>query len=215
MSIPLVQDNNKDSINTSLIAIKRSIERINALLGLADSGSSPDLSGLATKQELEDAITQVETDLAPVDEVTLDNMQSVTSNAVAEAIADDIVENSANLRTPSNRVSVITGSTVLAVYWDKKNHVCSFRIKFKALTSVSGNLGLLGGLPPLAKILPNTGLHGFPITLSEVTESSTIPTFVGVIPLYSSNNTESVINNGNYVIGANRYYIVSGIYMTE
>ena len=89
MSIPLVQNNEKDSINTSLIAIKRSIERINALLGLADSsGSSPDLSGLATKQELQDAITQVETDLAPVDEVTLDNMQSVTSNAVAEEIND-------------------------------------------------------------------------------------------------------------------------------
>ena len=88
MSIPLVQDNEKDSINTSLIAIKRSIERINALLGLADSGgSSPDLSGLATKQELQDAITQVETDLAPVDEVTLDNMQSVTSNAVAEEVS--------------------------------------------------------------------------------------------------------------------------------
>lgn len=84
MSIPLVQNNEKDSINTSIIAIKRNIERINMLLGLVDSGS-PDLSGLATKQELEDAITQVETDLAPVDEVTSGNMQSVTSNAVAES----------------------------------------------------------------------------------------------------------------------------------
>ena len=83
MSIPLIQNNEKDSINTSIIAIKRNIERINMLLGLVDSGS-PDLSGLATKQELEDAITQVETDLAPVDEVTSGNMQSVTSNAVAE-----------------------------------------------------------------------------------------------------------------------------------
>jgi hypothetical protein len=85
MSIPLVQNNEKDSINTSIIAIKRNIERINMLLGLVDSGS-PDLSGLATKQELEDAITQVETDLAPVDEVTLDNMQSVTSNAVYDKL---------------------------------------------------------------------------------------------------------------------------------
>ena len=85
MSIPLVQNNEKDSINTSIIAIKRNIERINMLLGLVDSGS-PDLSGLATKQELEDAITQVETDLAPVDEVTSGNMQSVTSNAVSEAL---------------------------------------------------------------------------------------------------------------------------------
>jgi hypothetical protein len=85
MSIPLVQNNDKDAINTSIIAIKRNIERINMLLGLVDS-DSPDLSGLATKQELEDAITQVETDLAPVDEVTSGNMQSVTSNAVYNAL---------------------------------------------------------------------------------------------------------------------------------
>ena len=82
MSIPLVQDNEKDSINTSIIAIKRNIERINMLLGLVDN-DSPDLSGFATKQELQDAVT----DLQPVDEVTVGNMQSVTSNAVAEKIA--------------------------------------------------------------------------------------------------------------------------------
>ena len=87
MSIPLILEATKDAINTSIIAIKRNIERINMLLGLVDSGS-PDLSGLATKQELEDAITQVETDLAPVDEVTSGNMHSVTSNAVAEKLID-------------------------------------------------------------------------------------------------------------------------------
>ena len=79
MSIPLVQEATKDAINTSIIAIKRNIERINMLLGLVDSGS-PDLSGLATKQELQDAVTE----LQPVDEVTVGNMHSVTSNAVAE-----------------------------------------------------------------------------------------------------------------------------------
>lgn len=80
--IPLVQDNEKDSINTSIIAIKRALERINQLLGLSDGGGSdPDLSGLATKQELQDAVNS----LQPVDEVTLNNMQSVTSNAVARA----------------------------------------------------------------------------------------------------------------------------------
>jgi hypothetical protein len=78
MSIPLVQNNEKDSINTSIIAIKRNIERINMLLGLVDN-DSPDLSGFATKQELQDAVTE----LQPVDEVTVGNMQSVTSNAVA------------------------------------------------------------------------------------------------------------------------------------
>jgi hypothetical protein len=83
MSIPLVQDNEKDSINTSIIAIKRNIERINMLLGLVDN-DSPDLSGFATKQELQDAVTE----LQPVDEVTVGNMQSVTSNAVAVAFGE-------------------------------------------------------------------------------------------------------------------------------
>ena len=81
MSIPLVQNNDKDAINTSIIAIKRNIERINMLLGLVDN-DSPDLSGFATKQELQDAVTE----LQPVDEVTVGNMQSVTSNSVATAI---------------------------------------------------------------------------------------------------------------------------------
>ena len=48
MSIPLVQNNEKDSINTSLIAIKRQIERINMLLGLSNS-EEIDTSKFATK----------------------------------------------------------------------------------------------------------------------------------------------------------------------
>ena len=81
MSIPLVQNNEKDSINTSIIAIKRNIERINMLLGLSNS-EEIDTSKFATKEELQQAVT----DLQPVDEVALDNMQSVSSNAVAEAL---------------------------------------------------------------------------------------------------------------------------------
>lgn len=81
MSIPLVQNNEKDSINTSIIAIKRQIERINALLGLSNS-EEIDTSVFATKDELQQAVT----DLQPVNEVTANNMQSVTSNAVAGAI---------------------------------------------------------------------------------------------------------------------------------
>jgi hypothetical protein len=81
MSIPLVQEATKDAINTSIIAIKRNIERINMLLGLVDN-DSPDLSGFATKQELQDAVTE----LQPVDEVTVGNMQSVTSNAVYKVL---------------------------------------------------------------------------------------------------------------------------------
>jgi hypothetical protein len=90
MSIPLVRNNTKDAINTSIIAIKKNLERINTLLGLVDS-SEPDLSGLATKQELEDTVTEinntideVETSLQPVDTVTSGDMHSVTSNAVAQ-----------------------------------------------------------------------------------------------------------------------------------
>ena len=78
MSIPLVQNNEKDSINTSIIAIKRNIERINMLLGLSNS-EEIDTSKFATKEELQQAVT----DLQPVDEVAVDNMHSVTSNAVA------------------------------------------------------------------------------------------------------------------------------------
>ena len=70
MSIPLVQNNEKDSINTSIIAIKRNIERINMLLGLSNS-EEIDTSEFVKKSDI-------------VDEVTVGNMQSVTSNAVAE-----------------------------------------------------------------------------------------------------------------------------------
>ena len=70
MSIPLVQEATKDAINTSIIAIKRNIERINMLLGLSNS-EEIDTSEFVKKSDI-------------VDEVTVGNMQSVTSNAVAE-----------------------------------------------------------------------------------------------------------------------------------
>ena len=82
MSIPLVQNNEKDAINTSIIAIKRNIERINNLLGLSGS-EEIDTSIFATKEEL-DALEQA---LQPVDEVTSGNMHSVTSNAVSEGLS--------------------------------------------------------------------------------------------------------------------------------
>lgn len=77
MSIPLINEVNKNDINTSIIAIKKNIERINTLLGLNNT-EEIDTSVFATKEELE----QAETDLAPVDEVTSGNMHSATSNAV-------------------------------------------------------------------------------------------------------------------------------------
>lgn len=81
MSIPLINEVNKNDINTSIIAIKKDLERINTLLGLNNT-EEIDTSIFATKEELE----QAEIDLAPVDEVTSGNMHSVTSNAVASGL---------------------------------------------------------------------------------------------------------------------------------
>ena len=116
MSIPLVQNNEKDSINTSIIAIKRNIERINMLLGLVDSGS-PDLSGLATKQELEDAVNS----LQPVDVVALNNMHSVTSNAVAEVTK-----------------TVIVGAEADRTFYYKIGRIVFIQVLKEALTTYSG-----------------------------------------------------------------------------
>lgn len=79
MSIPLVQEATKDAINTSIIAIKRNIERINMLLGLSNS-EEIDTSEFVKKSDI-------------VDEVALDNMHSVTSNAVAEALLVEVLPN--------------------------------------------------------------------------------------------------------------------------
>ena len=76
MSIPLVQNNEKDSINTSIIAIKRNIERINMLLGLSNS-EEIDTSEFIKKSDI-------------VDEVTVGEMQSVTSNAVANLLIGEV-----------------------------------------------------------------------------------------------------------------------------
>lgn len=75
MSIPLIQDNQKDSINASLIAIKREEERLQALIAEADKK-------IAQLNELKVNKSDI------VDEVTLNNMQSVTSNAVASELSN-------------------------------------------------------------------------------------------------------------------------------
>ena len=104
MSIPLVQNNEKDSINTSIIAIKRNIERINMLLGLSNS-EEIDTSEFVKKSDI-------------VDEVTVGNMQSVTSNAVAEALTP--VPVSGNFRFKSG-YSGATGSGFDFCYQIAKN----------------------------------------------------------------------------------------------
>lgn len=86
MSIPLVQNNDKDSINTSLNAIKRNLDRINSMLGLVDN----------TTAGIENEIAL----LQPVDTVASGNLHSVTSNAVAGAISTEV----------SNRNTAITNA---------------------------------------------------------------------------------------------------------
>jgi hypothetical protein len=113
MSIPLINEVNKNDINTSIIAIKKDIERINTLLGLNNT-EEIDTSIFATKEELE----QAKTDLAPVDEVTVDNMQSVTSNAVAEKFNSlgitKVTYGSVRLETGTHKTKNIdTGLTTL------------------------------------------------------------------------------------------------------
>ena len=116
MSIPLVQEATKDAINTSIIAIKRNIERINMLLGLSNS-EEIDTSKFATKEELQQAVT----DLQPVDEVAVDNMHSVTSNAVAESFGRiNILSDFAYFKTLNTDITVnlkedIKDETVLQI----------------------------------------------------------------------------------------------------
>ena len=97
MSIPLVQNNEKDSINTSIIAIKRNIERINMLLGLSNS-EEIDTSEFVKKSDIVDVVEAgnmnpvTSNAVVPVDEVAVDNMHSVSSNAVAESLSYSTTE---------------------------------------------------------------------------------------------------------------------------
>lgn len=90
MSIPLIQKPEKDDINTSIIAIKRNIERINMLLGLSNS-EEIDTSEFVKKSDIVDVVEAgnmnpvTSNAVVPVDEVAIGNMQSVSSNSVAEA----------------------------------------------------------------------------------------------------------------------------------
>ena len=100
MSIPLVQNNDKDAINTSIIAIKRNIERINMLLGLSNS-EEIDTSEFVKKSEI-------------VDEVTVDNMHSVTSNAVAEMFFNSLSDDFTISMT--NKTANVTGILYVAIF---------------------------------------------------------------------------------------------------
>ena len=101
MNIPLVQNNDKDSINTSIIAIKKNLERINSILGLADGGSDIDTSEFVKKSDV-------------VDVVQSDNMNPVTSNAVANDLNSHIGQNYCFIPTPrgSDRYTTVRFSKI-------------------------------------------------------------------------------------------------------
>lgn len=89
-TIPLVKGNTQEEINTSLIALKKALDEMNS------SSSKTDASVQSQIKQINELITNINshldtidgqiTDLQPVDSVTSGNMQSVTSNAVANEL---------------------------------------------------------------------------------------------------------------------------------
>ena len=79
--IPLVQNVQKNDINTSIIAIKKQLKELNAMLGLIDvpSNDSPDMSPYVRKDEVVDVVRRF--DQSPV-----------TSNAVSESLSYSTTE---------------------------------------------------------------------------------------------------------------------------
>lgn len=76
--VPLIQNVQKNDINTSIIAIKKQLKELNAMLGLIDTSSNlPDMSPYIKKTDV-------------TNEVQRFNLNPVTSNAVYEAIIKSI-----------------------------------------------------------------------------------------------------------------------------
>ena len=71
--VPLIQNADVNSINTSIIAIKKQLNQISELLGLIDIPDAPDLSPFVRKDEVADVIEA-------------DNLNPVTSGAVYSAL---------------------------------------------------------------------------------------------------------------------------------
>ena len=71
--VPLIQKADINSINTSIIAIKKQLKQLTEAVGLIDVPDIPDLSPFVKKTDV-------------VDVVEADNMNPVTSNAVAEVV---------------------------------------------------------------------------------------------------------------------------------
>lgn len=93
--VPLVQKNDINSINTSLIAIKKQLKQLTEAVGLIDVPDLPDLSPYVKKTDVVDVVEAgnmnpvTSNAVVPVDEVAVGNMHSVSSNAVAETLKGD------------------------------------------------------------------------------------------------------------------------------
>jgi hypothetical protein len=90
-TIPLVKGNTQEEINTSLIALKKALDEMNSSSGKTDASVQSQIKQI--NELIENINTHLDTvdeqitDLQPVDSVTSGNMQSVTSNAVAQALS--------------------------------------------------------------------------------------------------------------------------------
>ena len=84
-TIPLVKGNTQEEINTSLIALKKALDEMNSSSSKTDASVQSQIKQI---NELIDTINEQITDLQPVDYVASGNMQSVTSNAVAQRLGN-------------------------------------------------------------------------------------------------------------------------------
>lgn len=150
-SVPLIQKVDKDSINTTIIALKKAINEIESVLGL-DSGSDIDTSVFVKKSEVVDA---VEADnLNPVtsnavagytvDRIEVNNSQPVTSNAVYEMFNVDL--NDTNIVDITSQVT--KGLGVSSVKAFRKNNIVYLYINGGYTGSATyGTQTIITGLP--------------------------------------------------------------------
>lgn len=146
--VPLIQNADVNSINTSIIAIKKQLNQISELLGLIDIPDAPDLSPYVKKADVADVIeadnmnpvtsNAVATSTAmPVNEVTANNMYSVTSGAVYSALsalrtAYGFKIGNLMIETVSIRIGTATFTNGRANF----NNVYSFNAPFNSIPNV-------------------------------------------------------------------------------
>lgn len=139
-TIPLVKGNTQEEINTSLIALKKALDEMNS------SSSKTDASVQSQIKQINELITNINshldtidgqiTDLQPVDSVTSGNMQSVTSNAVANLLDIYIIKVNYTITADSAYVATYNADTseyktILAVIESTgDNKVIPFRCEY-------------------------------------------------------------------------------------